>query len=94
MSQRGHTADQSSYRLAGRIYFNNGRKSLPCFIRDIFYEGARIILSQRVELPNVIELHVPQKHRVVRATVRWSHGNVLGLVFLDLHQRLPTRLRL
>ena len=27
------------------VYFNNGRKSLPCLIRDVAYEGARIIIA-------------------------------------------------
>jgi len=85
---------QPTYRLRGRVYFNDGRKSLPCFIRDIFYEGARIVLPQRTKIPDLIELHVPKKHRVVQASVRWCHGNTLGLAFSDAGHLKPKRSRL
>lgn len=93
MSERFHPTHQSSYRLTGRVYFDNGRKSLPCSVCDIFYEGARITLSRRAEIPDVVELHVPEKHRFVQATVRWSHGKLLGLAFSDVGRMPPRRLR-
>jgi hypothetical protein len=50
-------------RLYGRVDFNDGRKSksLPCTIRDISYEGARIELSDPVDIPGAIDLYIPQK---------------------------------
>ena len=41
--------------MRGRVYFNNGRKSLPCLIRDVAYEGARIILTDPADIPNEID---------------------------------------
>jgi hypothetical protein len=67
--------------LSGRIYFNNGRKSQPCLIRDVAYEGARIIIAKPVDIPNEIDLYIPTRKRLAHASVRWRHGdNKLGLV--------------
>ena len=68
-------------RLCGRVHFNDGRnsKSEPCTIRDISYEGARIELSDPVDIPDAIDLYIPRQHRM--ASVRWRHGNRVGVAF-------------
>ena len=43
MEERRRSVRQNC-RLRGRIFFSDGRKSEPCSIRDISYEGARIDL--------------------------------------------------
>ena len=69
-------------RLRGRVYLNNGRKSRRCSIRDISYEGAaRIDLTDPIGIPDVIDLYIPQKHRLMHASVRWRHGKRIGLAF-------------
>jgi len=92
MSERCHTARQTC-RLRGRVYFNKGRKSLPCLVRDISYEGARIVLSERVKIPDAIELYVPKNRRLVPANVCWCHGDRLGLTFPDVGHVLSKRRR-
>ena len=52
--------------LRGRIFFNNGRKSLPCLIRDVAYEGARIIIANPADIPNEIDLYIPERRRISR----------------------------
>src|SRR6185312_11214085 len=47
------------YKLS-RVYFNDGRKSLPCLIRDVAYEGARIIIAHQATIPNEIDLYIPK----------------------------------
>jgi len=78
-------------RLRGRIFFSDGRKSQPCSIRDISYEGARIdLLDHPVHIPDAIDLYIPQKHRMMHASVRWRHGNKSSLLFSPAqHQRPP-----
>ena len=46
--------------LRGRVYFNDGRKSLACLIRDVAYEGARIIIAHQATIPNEIDLYIPK----------------------------------
>ena len=81
MDERRRSVRQKC-RLRGRIFFHDGRKSQPCNIRDISYEGARIdLLDHPVDIPDAIDLYIPQKHRMMHASVRWRHGNRIGVAF-------------
>jgi hypothetical protein len=73
-------------RLCGRVYFNDGRKSrsLPRTIRDISYEGARIELLGPVDIPDAIDLYIPRQHGTLHASVRWRHGNRIGVAFSSI----------
>ena len=73
--------------LRGRLYFNEGRDSLPCLIRDVAYEGARVILSGPIDIPDEIELYIPKRKRIAHANVRWRHGNKIGLAFSEAVRR-------
>jgi PilZ domain len=94
MDERRRSERQPSL-LRGRVYFNSGRCSLDCLIRDISYEGARIVFSDPVSIPDVIRLAIPKKNRMMDATVRWRRGLAVGVVFTQLVpgvvvERLPT----
>jgi PilZ domain len=91
MEERRRSTRQNC-RLYGRVHFNDGRKSkaLPCTIRDISYEGARIELSDPVDIPDAIDLYIPQKHRILHASVRWRHGNRVGVAFSSVLLNLTT----
>ena len=80
MSERRGGVRQKSF-LSGRIYFNKRRGSLDCLIRDLSSDGARIIFSDTVNVPEVIELYIPQKEATVRARVKWRRGDEVGLSF-------------
>jgi hypothetical protein len=85
-------------RLRGRIYFNanNSRTSLPCLIHDISYEGARIILADAINVPDEVDLYIPERKRIAHASVRWRHGDKLGLALSDVERHAagrPSRLR-
>jgi hypothetical protein len=74
--------------LRGRVYFNKSRKSLPCLIRDIAYEGAPIIIVNPPDIPNEMELYVPKTRRLAHASVRWRHGEKFGLALSNV-ERCP-----
>ena len=78
MQERRQTVRQKC-RLRGRVYFNDGSKSRRCVIRDMSYEGARIDLIETIDIPDEIELYIPAKKRSMPATVRWRHGNRIGV---------------
>ena len=43
-------------------------------------EGARIdLLDHPVDIPDAIDLYIPQKQRMMHASVRWRHGNRIGV---------------
>jgi hypothetical protein len=82
MAERRHSARQKSF-LRGCVYFNKRRNAVDCLIRDISDAGARIIFSDTVSIPDVVDLHIPQKAQTVRARVQWRHGDEVGLAFPD-----------
>jgi hypothetical protein len=83
MSERRRAARKKSF-LRGCIYFNKRRSVADCLIRDISEEGAKIIFSDTISIPDVIELYIPQKEQTLRAQVQWRHGNELGVTFGDV----------
>jgi hypothetical protein len=86
MGEHRRSTRQKSF-LRGRVYFNNGRTALDCLIRDISSEGARIIFSDAVSVPDMLDLYLPQKDQTIRSRVRWRHGDEIGLSFPDAIHR-------
>lgn len=82
MGERRRSVRQKSF-LRGCVYFNKRRNALNCLIRDISSEGARIIFSETVSVPDIVDLYIPQKEQTVRARVQWRHGDEIGLAFPD-----------
>jgi PilZ domain len=76
MKERRQSLRRRSH-LHGRVCFN-----LPCVIRDISYEGARIELREPIDVPDVIDLHIPSKKSMMHAIVRWRHGKSIGVSLL------------
>ena len=69
--------------LRGLIYFNNRRNVVDCLIRDISDRGARLVFSDAVTTPDVIELSIPQKEQMLRAQTVWRHGQEMGVAITD-----------
>jgi len=82
MAERRGAQRQKSF-LRGCVYFNKRTMSLDCLIRDFSEQGARIIFSENVNVPDAVELHIPQKQKTLRARVQWRHGDEIGLAFPD-----------
>jgi hypothetical protein len=82
MDERRQLMRQKSF-LRGCLYFNNRSTSVDCLIRDISNEGARIIISDSVNIPDVVDFYIPQKEQTVRARVQWRQGYEIGLDFSE-----------
>jgi len=82
MAERRGMPRQKSF-LRGCIYFNNRRSVLDCLIRDLTEDGARIIFSHTVNVPDIVELYIPQREQTVRARVKWRRGDDVGLDFTN-----------
>lgn len=80
MSERRQKRRLKSF-LRGFVYFDKRRGAMACLVRDLNEEGARIIFSEGVTIPDVVNLHVPQKEQTVRARVSWRRGDEIGLSF-------------
>jgi hypothetical protein len=86
--ERRRIARQKSF-LRGMIYFNNRRNAVDCLIRDISPYGARLIFSDAVTTPDVLDLHIPQKEQTVRVHVIWRIGQEVGVAFAQASQMEP-----
>lgn len=80
MSERRQSNRQKSF-LRGCIYFNRRRSVMDCLVRDISESGARLIFSEAVNVPDIVELYIPQKEQTLRAHVQWRHGGEVGVAF-------------
>ena len=80
MIERRSSARQKSF-LQGRIYFNNRRSSVDCLIRDFSDTGARLRFSEAANVPEAIELYIPNKDEFHRARIEWRSGNEMGVSF-------------
>src|SRR5260370_1454897 len=78
--ERRRAVRQKSF-LRGMIYFNNRRNAVDCLIRDISPYGARLIFSDAVTTPDVLELYIPQKEQTLRVHAIWRHGQEVGVAF-------------
>jgi hypothetical protein len=83
--ERRRIARQKSF-LRGMIYFNNRRNVVDCLIRDISPYGARLIFSDAVTTPDVLDLYIPQKEQTLRTHVIWRHGQEVGVAFAQAAQ--------
>ena len=80
MTERRHAPRQKSL-LRGRIYYNGRRSSADCLIRDITIYGARLVCSDSITTPDVIDIYIPQKEQTFRAHVIWRHAQEMGVAF-------------
>ena len=80
MEERRRVPRQKSL-LRGRVYFNNRNSTAECMVRDISTYGARLIFTDEVTLPDVVELYIPQKDQTHRAHIVWRHANEAGIAF-------------
>jgi hypothetical protein len=79
-TERRRIPRQKSF-LRGMIYFNNRRSVADCLIRDISPYGARLIFSDAVTTPDLLDLYIPQKEQTLRSQVIWRVGHEVGVAF-------------
>jgi len=87
-TERRRIARQKSF-LRGMVYFNNRRSVADCLIRDISPYGARLIFSDTVTTPDIIDLYIPQKEQTLRSHVIWRIGHDVGVAFPQAAQAGP-----
>jgi hypothetical protein len=83
MSERRNSRRSKSF-LRGFVYVSRRRGALACLVRDLSDKGARIIFTDHVSLPNVIDLYIPQREQTLRAQVQWRRNDEIGLAFIAL----------
>jgi hypothetical protein len=87
MSERRGSRRSKSF-LRGFVYVSRKRGALACLVRDLSEKGARIIFSDQVTLPDMVELYIPQRDQTLRARVHWRKNDEIGLAFIE-SERVP-----
>src|SRR6202051_257735 len=86
MVERRNSRRSKSF-LRGFVYVSRKRGGLACLIRDLSDKGARIIFSDTVTLPDVVELYIPQREQTIRSRVQWRRNDEIGLAFTAVERR-------
>jgi hypothetical protein len=81
MAERRRSRRMKSF-LRGIVYISRKRGALTCLVRDLSEKGARIIFSDTVMLPDIIDLYIPQREQTLRAKVKWRRNDEIGLAFI------------
>jgi hypothetical protein len=68
--------------LGAQIIFNHNNSTLDCQIRNISSGGAKLIVTETVQLPGEFDIYVPQRGRTYRARLRWRSTQAVGVEFL------------
>jgi PilZ domain len=87
MGERRNSRRSKSF-LRGFVYVSRKRGALACLVRDLSEKGARIIFSDQVTLPDVVDLYIPQREQTLRAKVSWRKNDEIGLAFTEI-ERAP-----
>ena len=89
MSERRINRRQKSF-LRGYVYFDRRRGVMSCLVRDLSGDGARILFSENVTIPDVINLHIPLREQTFRCKVQWRRGDEIGLTIPEAGAAAPT----
>jgi hypothetical protein len=76
--------------LKGTLYFDNRRASIECVVRDISNSGARLTFDHPANVPDNVELFIPNKQQTLRARVQRRAPNEIGIAF-EVARSLETR---
>ena len=81
MAEEPNVAIRQRTFLKGTLYYDNRRASIECLVRDISDSGARLTFEHPVNVPDNVELFIPQKQQTLRESVRRRGPNEIGIAF-------------
>jgi hypothetical protein len=81
MAERRNSRRSKSF-LQGFVYVSRKRGALACLIRDLTDKGARIVFSDTITLPDMLELYIPHHEQTLHARVTWRKNDEIGLAFI------------
>lgn len=81
MAERRNSRRSKAF-LQGFVYVSRKRGALACLVRDLTDKGARIVFSDTITLPDMLELYIPHHEQTLRARVTWRKNDEIGLAFV------------
>lgn len=86
MRDQRKTARTRSY-LGGQIAFNQRRSVMDCLVRNFSSDGAKLIFSNTVTVPQEFDLSIPKQERTLRVRMVWRRANEAGVAFSATQSR-------
>jgi hypothetical protein len=68
--------------FGARIVFNNRCSTVECTVRDFSAQGARLLISSHVTIPDEFVLEIPKKGREYRSRLVWRMPSAVGIRFI------------
>ena len=82
MQDRRKTTRMRTY-FGGQIAFNQRMSVMDCLVRNISAEGAKLVFSETLTVPQEFDLSVHKNERTYRAKVIWRRADEAGVAFLE-----------
>jgi hypothetical protein len=84
MSERRQSVRVPS-ELRSYIRALDGDDYVDCTVLDLSGTGAKLTVGHAIAEGEPVELHIPARGEVVRATVVWSQDSELGVAFEEVY---------
>ena len=81
MAEKPKVAIRQRTFLKGMLYFDNRRASIECVVRDMSDSGACLTFDHPANVPDNVELFIPNKQQTLRARVQRRGPNEVGIAF-------------
>ena len=88
--QNRRASERQRTLMTGRIYFQSGRSSLDCQVRNISLTGACLKGPGVMDLPDHFRLEIPSRDRIYECESRWRLNDTMGVQF-KLSDTTPKR---
>jgi hypothetical protein len=82
MQERRVVHRNRSY-LGGQVAYNNRRATMDCTVRNMSQNGAKIVFSAPVLIPDEFDMLIPHKGESRRARIVWREDLQAGITFLE-----------
>jgi hypothetical protein len=90
MAEEPNIAIRQRTFLKGTLFYDNRRGSIECVVRDMSASGARLTFDHPANVPDNVELFIPNKQQTLRARVQRRGPNEVGIAF-EIERSLEPR---
>jgi hypothetical protein len=79
MREQRKTARTRTY-LGGQIAFNQRSSVMDCLVRNFTPDGAKLVFSKTVTVPQEFDLSIPKQEQTFRVRMVWRRADEAGVV--------------
>jgi PilZ domain len=79
--------DRTRTYLGGQIVFNQRSSVMDCLVRNFSSEGAKLVFSNTVTVPDEFDLSIPKQERTFRVRMVWRRADEAGVAICGTQAR-------